>query len=304
MRNKLVMLCCLTIFLSSLMPAVATTKTITAENTDEKNGLLKWVEVEYGEETMQEIEKYIELSKTSSDFTKSTNNLEKAEDEIPIIKKLEAEIGEEKIKEINAEIEFQKTLPDVVKAMPYKALAAASPEAQKAHLGYIDNFSISEKEKEQFKKELIDLWDRYPYEITEDDYTITSKIGPMIEDYIYNTYWKGTDYDYKMVGTRWYSDEHEDFIGEACDAYPIYASEARSSASEPDNGVIDPLPFYRYYNHYEDGYWHIGGAPGRCDLFTTQAIDNRDDGDLRRCILLHRSCKSLSIRCRMPFSYR
>lgn len=78
------------------MPAVATTKTVAAEDTDERNELLKWVEEVYGTEKMQEIEKYIELSERSSDFTKSVNNSEEAEDEIPLIEKLEAEIGEEK----------------------------------------------------------------------------------------------------------------------------------------------------------------------------------------------------------------
>jgi hypothetical protein len=277
--SKKAILSSLMILVLCIIPTLATTLMIDSEDTDEERLLLEWVEVEFGEEKMKEMKEYIEFQKTVPSVAKDTVHLEETADEVSIIEKLEAEIGEEKIKEINADIEFKKTLPDVVKAMPYRALVTASPEAQKAHLSHIDNFSISDKEKEQLKNELIDLWSRYPYNITKDDYAITSKIGPMIEEHIYETYWKGTDYDYLQNGSKWYSSEHEDLIGYACDAYPSYSSYANASANDPDNGTLDTEPFYRYYNHYEDGYWHVGGAPGRCNEFATLGLTNRYSGN-------------------------
>ncbi|WP_410507840.1 hypothetical protein [Methanosarcina hadiensis] len=96
---------------------------------------------------------------------------------------LEAEMGEEGMKKIADYLELQASLPDVVKRMPYRGLAfaATDPESQAITMGYIDNFDVSEKKKEEYKSGLQDIWDRYPENITEDDYAFMIELGPMVE---------------------------------------------------------------------------------------------------------------------------
>lgn len=36
---------------------------------------------------------------------------------------------------------------------------------------------------------------------------------------------------------------------------------------------------YTDYNHYEDAFWGIGGAPGRCEQFANAAITARNNGN-------------------------
>lgn len=181
------------------------------------------------------------------------------------IEALEAELGEEGMKKVAAYLELQASLPDVVKRMPYRALAfaATDPESQAIKMGYIDNFSVSESEKERYKIGLQDIWDRYPNNITKDDYAFMSELGPMIEKESFKKY-KG-----KNISVKWASTPHKDFAGYACDG-STYTSYARDKADDPDNSGFE-LPGYRYYNHYWDADWHVGGAPGRCDGFAGTA---------------------------------
>jgi hypothetical protein len=96
---------------------------------------------------------------------------------------LEAELGEEGMKKVADYLELQASLPDVVKRMPYRGLAfaATDPESQAITMGYIDNFDVSEKKKEEYKAGLQDIWDRYPENITKDDYAFMIELGPIVE---------------------------------------------------------------------------------------------------------------------------
>ncbi len=99
------------------------------------------------------------------------------------IEELEAELGEEGMQEVEDYLALQASLPDVVKRMPYRGLAfaATKPESHPVYMGSIDNFDVSEKEKERYKTGLQDVWNRYPFNITKDDYPFMAELGPMIE---------------------------------------------------------------------------------------------------------------------------
>lgn len=188
------------------------------------------------------------------------------------IEALEAELGEEGMKEVADYLELQASLPDVVKRMPYRGLAfaATDPESQAIKMEYIDNFDVSEKEKERYKAGLQDVWDRYPDNITEDDYAFMSELGPMIEKEGLKKY-KGED-----IGVRWYANSHQDFAYYACDG-SAYRNNAKDAADDPDASGFE-LPGYRYYNHYWDADWSVGGAPGCCDAYAGCAQIWADNG--------------------------
>ncbi|MDA0525645.1 hypothetical protein [Methanococcoides alaskense] len=106
------------------------------------------------------------------------------------IEELEAELGEEGMQEVDDYLTLQASLPDVVKSMPFSGLAfaATNTESQKIKMGYIDNFDVSEKEKDGYKTGLQDVWDRYPFNITKDDYPFMAELGPMIEAEAFSVY--------------------------------------------------------------------------------------------------------------------
>jgi hypothetical protein len=176
---------------------------------------------------------------------------------------LEAELGEKGMKEVDDYLALQNSLPDVVKNMPFRGLAfaATNPESQTIKMKYITNLDVSDKEKEEYKVGLQDIWDRYPDKITKDDYGFMAELGPMIE--------KEAFIDYQDIGTKWTATPHKDFVEYACDG-SSYASYARNKADDPDEPGFE-LPGYRYYNHYEDAETGIGGAAGRCDAFAGTA---------------------------------
>ncbi|AKB51540.1 hypothetical protein MSBRW_2287 [Methanosarcina barkeri str. Wiesmoor] len=179
------------------------------------------------------------------------------------IEALEAKIGEKGMQKVADYLALQASLPDVVKCMPFRGLAfaATDPESQAIKMTYIDNFDVSKKEKKRYKAGLQDIWGRYPDQITKDDYAFMSELGPMIEEEALR--------EHSVVGIKWATDNHPDFAYYACDgsAYRNYAS---SAADDPDDDGFE-LPLYRYYNHYWDADWNIGGAPGRCDGFAGTA---------------------------------
>lgn len=188
------------------------------------------------------------------------------------IEALEAKLGEEGMQKVEDYLALQASLPDVVKRMPFRGLAfaATDPESQAIKMEYIDNFNVSETEKERYKAGLQDIWDRYPDKITKDDYAFMSELGPMIEEEALR--------EHPVVRIMWSPGKcHPDFAYYACDgsAYRNYASNV---AGDPDNDGFESSTFNRYYNHYWDADWGVGGAPGRCDEFANSAISAKNNG--------------------------
>lgn len=149
------------------------------------------------------------------------------------IEALEAELGEEGMKKVADYLELQASLPDVVKCMPFRGLAfaATDPESQAIKMGYIDNFNVSETEKERYKAGLQDIWDRYPDKITKDDYAFMSELGPMIEEEALK--------EHPVIRIMWSSGKcHPDFAYYAYDG-PAYRSYVQDSSEDPDNSDFD-----------------------------------------------------------------
>lgn len=201
-------------------------------------------------------------SATASTEEKQTN-LTKDKAQLKM-QSMEVKLGEKGMEKVDDYLTLQASLPDVVKVMPYKALAfaATDTESQTIKMRYIDSFNISEEDKEKYKAGLQDIWNRYPEEITKDDYAFMSNLGPMIEK-------EALKECQQDVGIKWFATPHKDFAEYACDnsAYKDYAKEA---ADDPDDPLFEPLGF-RYYNHYQDAQWDVGGAAGRCDDFAEVA---------------------------------
>lgn len=188
------------------------------------------------------------------------------------IEALEKSLGEEGMKNAEQYLKLQASLPDVVKMMPYRSFAFAGTMegSRSAICRYIDEMEISEKDKVRYKAGIEDIWERYPDKITEDDYEFMTEIGPLLVD--------ASLKNYQPPPQKWLSTQHQDYAYYACDGSP-YRDYAKNAADDPDNGIMDPLPINRFYNHYEDGLLHIGGAPGRCNEFTNAAISAANSGN-------------------------
>lgn len=185
---------------------------------------------------------------------------------------LEKSLGEEGRKNVEKYLELQASLPSTVKLMPYRALAFAGTleECRLATYRYIDELEISEKEKNRYREGIEDIWKRYPDKISKEDYDFMNEIGPLLVN--------ASLKNYQPSPQKWLSTQHQDYAYYACDG-SSYRNYAKNAADDPDNGIMDPEPYYRYYNHYEDGLLHIGGAPGRCQEFTNSAISAINSGN-------------------------
>lgn len=187
---------------------------------------------------------------------------------------LEAELGEEGMKEVADYLELQTSLPKVVKASPYSwiAFVATDKEKQKTMLVTIDEANLPKENEEQLKNKLQDIWNRYPDKITADDNIVLCQVNEIMEnnfkarEELYKAQTESTDVD-----IRWAGSGHRDYAYYACDG-SAYDDTAADASIVPDNGEMDPEPFYRYYNHYEDALLGIGGAPDRCEEFADSAI--------------------------------
>jgi hypothetical protein len=68
--------------------------------------------------------------------------------------------------------------------MPYWYLLEADPEQQKILFSYIDNCYVSDEEKNEMKMAMEDIWNRYPEQITEQDYLILEKVDVATAEYL------------------------------------------------------------------------------------------------------------------------
>jgi hypothetical protein len=178
---------------------------------------------------------------------------------------LEAELGEDGMKKVEDYLSLQASLPDVVKASPYSwiAFAATDKESQAAYVAAIDESNLGKEDKEKLKADLQDIWNRYPEKFTAEDNLALSSVSKIMEERFIKE-------NSESIGIKWYSTPHQDFAFYACDG-SSYRTYARDAADDPDASGFDPYA-YRYYNHYEDAFWGIGGAPSRCDEFADSAI--------------------------------
>ncbi len=205
------------------------------------------------------------------------------------IEALEAKLGENGMQEVADYLALQASLPDVVKASPYSwiAFAATDTESQVAYLTAIDESDLEKEDKEKLKDDLQDIWDRYPDKFVAADNLVLHDVDKIMEKrFIVSVNLSELRVDLPNNGAvsifgsssiMWAGTPHQDFAYYACDG-SAYRSYARNAADDPDNSGFDPS-VYRYYNHYEDAYWGVGGAPGRCNEFADSAISAKNNGD-------------------------
>ena len=188
----------------------------------------------------------------------------------------EAKIAEKEMKQVQNYMTLQASISEELKASPYSyiAFAATDKDSQKVYLAAIDESDLDENSKEELKTDLQDIWDRYPENfVTEDNIALSDVDTIMNKRFIaeHNATEEGDD-----IGIKWTATPHRDFAKYACDGSSYYTY-AYNAADDPDNSGFDPYA-YRYYNHYEDAFWGIGGAPSRCDEFADSAIFAIDNG--------------------------
>jgi len=186
---------------------------------------------------------------------------------------LEAELGEEGMKKVADYLELEASLPDVVKASPYSgiAFAATDKESQVAYLTTIDESDLKKEDKEKLKADLQDIWNRYPDKFVTADNLVLRDVAKITDKRLI------ASANLSEVEIKWGGTPHQDFAYYACDG-STYRNYAKNAADDPDNSTFDPY-IYRYYNHYEDAYLGVVGAPGRCDELADIAISARNNGN-------------------------
>lgn len=205
------------------------------------------------------------------------------------IEALEAKLGEEGMQKVADYLALQASLPDAVKASPYSwiAFAATDNESQVAYLTAIDESNLEKEEKEKLKDDLQDIWYRYPDKFVAADDLVLRNVDKIMEKRFIasvnlsepraNSPNNGAVGSSGSFGIMWAGTPHQKFAYYACDG-SAYGNYANNAADDPDNSGFDPS-VYRYYNHYWDAYWGIGGAPGRCNEFANSAISAKNNGD-------------------------
>lgn len=183
----------------------------------------------------------------------------------------EKRIGEKGMKEATEYLRLQASLPKIVRESPYSyiAFAAMDKKSQDEYVKAIDESNLDEETKSQLINDLQDIWTRYPGKFSVNDNLVLSDVDSiMTERFIANINVESEEDN--IINVRWTATPHRDFAKYACDG-SAYESYAEDAGDDPDNSGFDPAA-YRYYNHYEDAFWGVGGAPGRCDEFADSAI--------------------------------
>lgn len=94
----------------------------------------------------------------------------------------------QKTKIVNKE-PVAEPLPPIKEPVPYERfgyLLKADAREQKVLFGYIDNCYVSEKEKQEMKDSMKDVWSRYPDAITEQDDQTLAYIENKTAEYLNN----------------------------------------------------------------------------------------------------------------------
>ncbi|NLN43552.1 MAG: hypothetical protein GX152_05065 [Methanosarcina sp.] len=164
------------------------------------------------------------------------------------------------------EIEYSVPEPEPIitlsttSKMPYWYLLEADENQQKIFFSYIDNCYVSNEEKKEMKKEMEDIWKRYPDKITEEDYQTLEEISNATSEYLNHKYGN------KGIGIQWAGNTHNKMTYSACRKMGVsinYAQTASDYADDPDDWDSG---FWQSYNHYYNpvvpttGYAHVNCA--------------------------------------------
>jgi len=156
---------------------------------------------------------------------------------------------------------------------PFWYLLEAGKEEQKTLLKYIDNSYVSNKEKQEMKKSMKDIWKRYPDQITESDNIVLERVAKATAEYLNDVYGK------KDVGVAWSpTPDHGDIIYISVTKWGInsyYANIAKNSADDPDSWDSG---FWQSYNHYYNPNLGTGNAPANANTYAGFAKTNYSSG--------------------------
>jgi hypothetical protein len=165
-----------------------------------------------------------------------------------------------------------------VEQSPYLFLLKANDEEKVILFSYIDNCSISDKEKEKMKKEMKSIWARYPDKITKKDNVTLEEISKATAQYLNNKYKDN-------IGAQWTPDTHKKIISvllKNINTPDSYVTKATSGASDPDYWDYGSDPFKKFwqsYNHYYNPNLFSGSAPSNCQNYINKARDCYKNGD-------------------------
>ncbi len=84
--------------------------------------------------------------------------------------------------------------------MPYWYLLEADPEQQKILFSYIDNCYVSDEEKNEMKMAMEDMWNRYPDQITGQDYLMLEKVAFATAEYLNGKHGVSTEEEVSTEG--------------------------------------------------------------------------------------------------------
>lgn len=159
---------------------------------------------------------------------------------------------------------------------PYWYLLEADKDQQKTLLKYIDECYTSKQEKNEMKKSMKDIWNRYPDSITEEDMIVLGQIDVAIAEYLNDKH--GVN---DRVSVKWTATPHQKMTRIAVKKVGItdyYADIASNAADDPDTW---PYPqIWQSYNHYYDPVADNGLAAVNCDSHAGVAAAYYDGGQL------------------------
>ncbi|WP_407355109.1 hypothetical protein [Methanolobus sp. WCC5] len=162
----------------------------------------------------------------------------------------------------------------------YGYLLEADSKEQAVLFEYIDNCYASEKEKQEMKDSMKDIWERYPEGITEQDSIILGYIEMKTAEYLND--------EYSNSGVRWNGSTHADIMEKSCLLWGVsssYTQFAKDHADDPDDWYTSILlgkiwhSFNHYYNPYAFGGLTIGSAHMNCHTHASLAKNYYDDGE-------------------------
>ncbi len=145
--------------------------------------------------------------------------------------------------------------------IPYWYLLEADKDQQKTLLKYIDECYASKQEKNEMKKSMKDIWNRYPDSITEEDMIVLGQIDVATAEYLNDKYGVSDE-----VSVKWTATPHKKMTRIAVKKVGItdyYANIASNASDDPDTWP-DPQ-IWQSYNHYYDPVTDTGLAAVNCD---------------------------------------
>lgn len=157
--------------------------------------------------------------------------------------------------------------------VPFWYLIEANKEEQKILFKYIDNSYVSNKEKQDMKKAMKEIWEN-PDQISEENQLMLERVATATAEYLNDVYGK------KDVGIEWSSSpDHGDIAYISVTKWGIsstYANIAKTAAPAPDGWDTG---FWQSYNHYYNPSLGTGNAPTNANYYAGFAKTNYSSGN-------------------------